>query len=333
MTRMARSISLLAVLLGVPVAASIAIAQVPAGKPMAPPALPTLSPEAAAAMDELSQRFGGETALIQGWFRDRTVLYYDFGAVAAGVAAGRVVWPIHGFDAKGNPVAIRGQRPIFSTIPGLSDYSGGVWRLVYLVTADKAQPNDIRDMASIEAAIHARRAALRETETMVNLPIVPRGTTLARDTTQAMVGWYQGREVHFFDFGEAKLTPAPMWRFAHGKDAAGEPNVLAAQNSIVDSIPVAPAYPDIWEISLVEVDSAYASNSLKSAEAVRAAKLPVANPSSIRNLPIAIIDGAPIQRVSGPIRAFSDMRSPFPPKPTILAVPTPPASQTPPTSP
>ena len=275
-----------------------------------------LSPEAAAAYEELAPRFASEAGLIQGWFRDRVVLYYDFGTVPQGAAPGRVYWPIHGFDARRNPVAIRGQRPIFSTIPGLSDYSG-LWRLVYVVTADKVQPNELKDPASIEAAIRARKAHYSETDLTLNLPIVPRGTTLQRDTTQGMLGWYQGRDVQFFDFGAATLAPVPMWRFARGKDAAGEPNIVAGQNSIVDSIPVTPAYPDVWAISFVEVDSAFAPNSMKSAEALRASRLVVGPPSSVRNLPITVIDGSPFRRADSPIRAFSDLRSPFPPKPTL----------------
>jgi len=277
--------------------------------------LPTLSAEVTAALDALSPRFASEAGLIQGWFRDRTVLYYDFGAVKPDVAAGRVLWPIHGFDARGNPVAIRGQRPIFSTIPGLSDYSG-VWRLTYVVTADKVQPNELRDGASVDAAIRARKASLRLTDVTVNLPIVPRGTTLARDTTTGMLGWYEGRDVQFFDFGPTQLVPVPMWRFASGVDAAGDPIVLAGQNSIVDSIPMATVYPDLWQIHFVNVDTTYVLNSIKSAGALRGARFSIGTPTTIRNLPIVIIDGSPFPRTPSPLRTFADLRSPFPPKPT-----------------
>jgi hypothetical protein len=276
---------------------------------------PTLSPEAAAALEELAPRYASEAALIPGWYRDRPVLYYDFGTVAAGVQPGRVYWPIHGFDARRNPVAIRGQRPIFTTLPGLNDYTG-VWRLVYVVTADKVQPNELRDQASIDAAIRARKARLSETDLTLNLPITPRGTTLARDTTHGMLGWYQGRDVQFFDFGAARLAPVPMWRFVRGRDAAGEPNILAAQNSIVDSLPTTPPYPDVWAISFVEADSAYTPNSIMNAATLQTSKLVVGPVSSMRNLPITIVDGAPFKRADSPIRAFADMRSPFPPKPT-----------------
>lgn len=274
-----------------------------------------LAPEAMAALDELSPRFATEATLIQGWFRDRTVLYYDFGTVPRGLAAGRVLWPIHGFDARANPVAIRGQRPIFTTIPRLGDYSG-LWRLTYVVTADMAQPNELRDAAAVDAAVREKKAVLRDANLMLNLPIVPRGTTLARDTTRGMLGWYRGHEVQFFDFGQASLTPAPMWRFAVGRDGSGDPILVKGQFGILDSIPVAPTYPDLWDIHYVRVDSAYVVNSMKSAAAVRNAGLVVDSATVVRNLPVAIVDGIATPRVPSPLRAFADLRSPFPPRPT-----------------
>lgn len=284
----------------------------------APP--PALSPEAAAALEGLEPRFASEIGLTQGWFRDRTVLYYDLGAVPAGATAGRVLWPIHGFDASGNPVAIRGQRPIFSSVPGLEGYTGA-WRLSYVVAADNVHPNVLRDLASVQALVRRGRAGIRDTDVIYNLPIVPRGTRLARDTSTGMQGWYEGREVRFFDFGAVSVAPTAMWRIARGADASGEPLVLEEQNSIVDSIPVAPGYPDFRQIHFVYVDSAYIPNSLKSAAAFRAANLGVGGATGTRNLPIAILDGTPVVRAPSPVRAFADLRSPFPPAPTLTLTP------------
>lgn len=281
----------------------------------APAALPVLSPDASAALAELEPRYASEIGLTQGWYRDRNVLYYDFGNVPIGATAGRVLWPIHGFDARGNPVAIRGQRPVFSTIPGLPDYTG-VYRLSYVVTADHVQPNDLRDMAAIDALVRRGRALIRETDMTYNLPIVPRGSRLARDTSQGMSGWYEGREVQFFDFGPTSITPAPMWRFFRGTDASGQQQPLVEQSSVVDSIPTAGTYPDLWEIHPVTADSTYAPNTARSANAVRSGGFAVGTPTAVRNLPIAFIDSTPVQRTPSPVRAFADLRSPFPPAPT-----------------
>lgn len=207
------------------------------------PVVSALDPEAVAALDQLSPRFATEVALVPARFQNRPVQLYDFGAVPRGVDAARVFWPIHGFDAAGNPVAIRGQRPIFTAIPRIGDYSG-LWKLVYVVTADLAQPNALSDAAAVEAAVRAKRATLRDAGVVLNLPLVPRGTTLARDTTRAQLGWYKGWEVQFFDFGAA--TPAQMLTYAAPSDGSRDLVVLAGdpaaevrnlQIAIVDEAP------------------------------------------------------------------------------------------------
>jgi hypothetical protein len=119
---------------------------------------------------------------------------------------------------------------------------------VYVVTADMAQPNALSDAAAVDAAVRAKRAMLRDAGQVLNLPLVPRGTTLARDTTRALLGWYRGWEVHFFDFGA--VTDEPMLGFAAARDSAGHPIVLAAdsaaevrnlQIAIVDGTPASRA--------------------------------------------------------------------------------------------
>ncbi|HJQ21485.1 MAG TPA: hypothetical protein VJ867_14140 [Gemmatimonadaceae bacterium] len=303
-----------AVFLGV---ASVAGAQ---KQQSAAPALPPLSPQVQAAYDVLGPDDASRFEQVSGWFRDHPVQYYNFGDVPQPVTPGRVLWPIYGFDASGNPVAIRGQRPIFSSIPGVGGYSG-IWRLVYVVTADHVQPNQLRDAASVDALVRRRRALLHDADMFVNLPIVPRGSMLANDSTPPMPGWYEGRDVAFFDFGTVALAPVNMWRFANGRDASGAPNIVAAQNSVVDSIPVSGTYPDLWQIHLVQVDSAYAANTLKNAASVQSSGFMVDPVSAVRNLPITMVDGTRVPRMPSPITRFADLRSPFPPAPTRLVVP------------
>lgn len=284
------------------------------------PTLSALSPEAQTALDDLSSRFATEVELHPGWFRDRPMSYYDFGAIPRPVAAGRVYWPIHGFDAQGNPVAIRNQRPIFSTIPGLPDYSG-VWNLVYVVTADHSQPNALRDVAAVEALVRGRRALLKDANTVLNLAIVARGSHLAQDSTPATPAWYAGRDVEFFDFGPASLAPVSLMVLERGQDAQGAPMIVRDQANIADTIPVAAPFPDLWNIQLVTVDSAYQANTLKSAGAVKSGGFLVQPANTVRNCPVAFVDGKKIDRAASPVRTFADLRAPMPPAPTILKVP------------
>lgn len=291
------------------------------------PAQPSLSPEAQTALNALSAQFAAQVELHQAWFRERPLLYYDFGTVTSPVAPGRVLWPIHGFDAAGNPVAIRGQLPIVSSLPGMSGYSG-VWRLSYVVTADHAKPNQLRSLADVEAMVRHNRASIRETKVVLNLPVAPRGSRLARDTTAAMTAWYEGHEVEYFDFGETSTTPVPMMVFAHGQDASGKPDYLREQGDIADTIPSAPAFPDLWSVELVHVDSAYSANTLKSASAVRGSGFMISPATTVRNCPVVYVDAAKIDRVPSPLRTFADRRSGTAPAPTLQvaapAAPTPP---------
>lgn len=298
-------------------AASLLAAPISAQQQQAAAALPVLSPEAETALVELGPRFAGETEQLHGWFRDQPVQYYNFGIVARPVIVGRVLWPIHGFDARGNPVAIRGQRPIFSSIPGLEGYSG-LWRLEYIVTADLAQPNELRTVAAVEAATGRRRATVRPTESVLNLPIVARGTRLAQDSAAGSIGWFDGREVQYFDFGPVSVTPAPMWRFALAGGSDSEIVVVGGQGGILDSVPVAPTYPDLWDVRFVRVDTTYAPNSIRSAAAVRSSRWQVDSARFIANLPVTAVSGVRVARSASPITEFADTRSPFPPAPTKM---------------
>jgi hypothetical protein len=276
---------------------------------------PSISAEAQAALDVLTPQHAVEVPVQVGWFRDRQITYHTFGVTAAPVAVGRVIWPIHGFDMSGRPVAIRGQRPIFSSLPGLSGYSG-VWRLAYLVTADNVQPNVIRDLASAEALVRRGRASMRETDLTFNLPIVPQGSRLARDSMATMDGWYEGRPVQFFDFGPSSVNPNPMLGFVRGQEADGQPAFIPDQFSVVDTLPAASPYGDLWELRLVQADNAFVPNSIKSSSALARTSLRVDPTVTIRNAPIVSVDGTRVPRVPSPLTLFADLRSPFPPAPT-----------------
>jgi hypothetical protein len=285
------------------------------------PAPRTLSAEAQAALDMLGPQSSADIEIYQGWYRDRPVTYYSFGVSPQPIVVGRVLWPIHGFDMQGNPVAIRGQRPIFSTLPGLPGYSG-VWRLSYLVTADRVQPNEVRDIESAEALVRRHRASIQETNTTYNLPITARNAKVPNDSMAPMTGWYEGHEVQFFDLGQTNAATVPMLAFVRGRSATGEPEFIRDQFAVIDSVPMAPApYPDLWELRYVHVDSAYSSNSLKTYSAIASSGFLVEPTKTIRNAPVATIDGIRVARTPSPLTTFADLRAPFPPTPTILKTP------------
>lgn len=278
---------------------------------------PRLSADAEAALNDLSSQYAMEFDLHPGWFRDRPISYYDFGVTPQPTQVGRVLWPIYGFDARGNPVAITGQRPIFSSIPGVSPYSG-FWRLTYVVTADHVRPNDLRDEAAVDALIRQHRANVRMVDGVMNLPIVPRGSHLVGDSTPPSYGWYAGREIQYFDFGRASVAPVPLFVFTRGTDSTGAPAFLREQSNVADTIPVRGPFPDLWSIQFVQVDSTYPPNKWRNASAVVGGGASITSAHSLRNCPIVTVNGARIARDASPLRVFADDRSPLPPSPTIV---------------
>jgi hypothetical protein len=269
------------------------------------------------ALDDLGSQYAMEFELHPGWFRDHSVAYYDFGPTPQPIVPGRVIWPIYGFDSKGSPVAIRGQRPIFSGVPGIGAYSG-FWRLSYLVVADHVTPNELRDETSADMMVRRHRAFLRPADVVLNLPIVPRGSRLAGDSSQPSYGWFQGREVQYFDFGAGSQAPVPLFAFTTGTDANGDPIFLRTQSNVVDTLPVRAPFPDLWAIQFVRVDSTYRPNTWRNANAVVGGGAKIESSHSWRNCPVVIVDNARVARQGSPLRVYADDRSPLPPSPTIV---------------
>jgi hypothetical protein len=268
------------------------------------------------ALDDLGSQYATEFELHPGWFRDHSVSYYDFGPTPQPIVPGRVIWPVYGFDSKGNPVAIRGQRPIFSGVPGAGGYSG-FWRLWYLVVADHVTPNELRDETSADVMVRRRRAFLKPSDMVLNLPIVARGSRLVGDSTPSTYGWFKGREVQYFDFGTGSISPFPLFAFTTGTDANGDPVFLRAQANVVDTVPARVAAPDLWSIQFVRVDSTYRPNSWRNANAVVGSGARIESSHSWRNCPVVIVDDTRAARGVSPLRAYADDRSPLPPSPTI----------------
>jgi hypothetical protein len=131
-------------------------------------------------------------------------------------------------------------------------------------------------------------------------------------------GWFQGREVQYFDFGAGSQAPFPLFAFTTGTDANGDPIFLRAQSNVVDTLPVRAPFPDLWAIQFVRVDSAYRPNTWRNANAVVAGRAKIESAHSWRNCPIVIVDNARVPRAASPLRVYADDRSPLPPSPTIV---------------
>ena len=77
-----------------------------------------------------------EKALIDGWFREQAIAYYNFGSnssvVDSQIQVASLLASITGFDAEGNPQCVDGQDNVVDVIPGDEGYIDLWW--VQLVT-------------------------------------------------------------------------------------------------------------------------------------------------------------------------------------------------------
>src|SRR5256885_290830 len=101
---------------------------------------------------------------VDGWFRNASVTYLDFGP-QANVAVPILVF----FHADGTPVA--GQRNVIDALPGSLGYSD-LWNVVKVVVDASYVANSLKDARSILEAHDAGQLSLESTDVYVNCPVV-----------------------------------------------------------------------------------------------------------------------------------------------------------------
>jgi hypothetical protein len=184
------------------------------------------------------------------------VKYYNFDVQPTQPA------PIYVPMKSGAPV--RGQLNIVGVIPGDAGYND-FWQVVAVTVPDSYVANTLTSVDAVVAAGYP----LQTTDTLVNCPIVPDGSTASlRDTddtsgTGLTRGWYEGEVVHYFNFGEkaaglkavAGMVPtSPIW-VTFNDDAAGpasgfktEPGTARTHN-VTGSLPAGADYSPLWDVT------------------------------------------------------------------------------------
>ena len=108
-----------------------------------------------------------------------------------------------------------------------------------------------------------------------------------------VAGWFQDREVQYYDFGTNTPLAAnntvptqPIWVFIHGMNADGTPDFVEGQHNIVDVVPGEPGYSDLWQVVMVTVPEDYEPDSIRSAEDVRDSGFETQTTGMLVNCPI-----------------------------------------------
>ena len=140
------------------------------------------------------------------------------------------------------------------------------------------------------------------TEEMMADP-TPTEEMMAEETpTEAMMddmllslvsGWYRGEEVQYYDFGMntpltmgSEIATAPIWVLIREMMDGEDPQFVEGQHNIVDVVPGAEGYSDLWQVMLVEVPEDYEPDSIRNAAEINEMAYPVTETEMYVNCPI-----------------------------------------------
>jgi hypothetical protein len=128
-----------------------------------------------------------------------TVTYYNFDVQSTTPA------PIYVLFRAGESSPVGGQLNIVDVIPGDKGYND-FWQITKVTVPADYSPNSIGSLQSLKDAGYP----MTPTNTLVNCPIVPDGSTaknrLTGNDTGLHQGWYQNKIVTYFNFSEAPLA-------------------------------------------------------------------------------------------------------------------------------
>lgn len=228
--------------------------------------------------------------LVDGWYQDRRVRYYDFGMNTVLLEGGPalVTAPIYAPVRMNNgaPEFIEGQRNIIDVVPGDEGYSD-LWQvMLVIVDDDDYEANDLRSKADVDASGFDMMPA----GFFVNCPVVPAGSTL-EGGEELVAGWYKGADVFYPDFGMNINLAVPIWAFATGIED-GAPVFVEGQQNIINVVPGETGYSAFWRVNLVMVDDTYEPNSLRSADDVLASDWPIMQVANVVNCPVTEVADA-----------------------------------------
>jgi len=112
--------------------------------------------------------------------------------------------PIYVLFKEGESDPVQGQLNIINVIPGDLGYND-FWIIYKVIVPDDYVPNTVTSLSDIVS----KGYSIEYTNTLVNCPVVPQGSTaslrLGTESNQIDRGWYKGEIVYYFTFMEKEL--------------------------------------------------------------------------------------------------------------------------------
>jgi hypothetical protein len=214
-------------------------------------------------------------ALEAGWFEGQSMAYYNLGTNSpldledpTRVKSSGVWVFATGVNPDGSPINLEGQDNLFDTVVGDAVYTD-LWQVYFVTPAAGYAPNSITALD----ALLASGMTIEKQAMLVNCPFVPAGSALADNALPLKKGWVKGQPVVYFDFGPTSPKPGSVYVFVTGFDAGGNPQLVAGQHFIFDSVRASSGYSDFRFVQWVLVDDGYKADSIRSAKDIDPAKV------------------------------------------------------------
>lgn len=209
----------------------------------------------------------------------QVVQYYNFDVQPTTAA------PIFVLFREGDDEPVPDQLNIVDAIPGDDGYND-FWRVVRVTVPRDYIANTVTSLAEIQSAGYP----METTNTIVNCPIVPEGSTatkrLGGGGAGLVQGWYRGQAVFYFTFDERALTTttgvsvpvSPIYvTFNINPDLAGggppsgfktEPGTSQTHN-VVATVPADASYSPLWTVNVYDNADFASVRNLATAQAAR----------------------------------------------------------------
>lgn len=220
----------------------------------------------------------------------QTVSYYNFDVQPTAPA------PIFVFFEAGSTEPVPGQLNVIDVLPGEVGYND-FW-IVYRVEVPVGY---VANTLTSAEEITASGYPVSGTETMVNCPVVPDGSTASKrvggGSAELVSGWYKGQVVKYFEFGEAPLSgtqvplsPIYVMFNANPDDndpESGPPSGFRADpagqtHNVLATVPGDAGYSPLWSVNVLDNTAFDAVTDLSTATA----QVPLASDVANVNCPV-----------------------------------------------
>ncbi|WP_236974025.1 hypothetical protein [Membranihabitans maritimus] len=176
--------------------------------------------------------------------------------------------PIYVFFKEGSSSPVEGQLNVINVVPGDNGYND-FWQVFRVTVPGDYVANTISSMNEL----NARNYNIEALNTVVNCPVVPKGSTATKrmgDESSGLVrGWYKGQIVYYFNFSESSLEinsngeipVSPIFvtfNINPGEDGGGPASGFVTEegtvqtHNVLATIPQNTGYSPLWAVRIYD---------------------------------------------------------------------------------